>query len=177
MDFLAYIQEILQSDVPAAFKRFGRLLDARWVESALEETGTASVRRRKLPAELVVWLVIGMGLFRDRAIQEVVSHLGLVLPSQKEKGGNGKNTLVPSAIPQARYRVGAEPLERIFSQTAEKWVGGGQRGSSTSRSQVELDELDEEDGLVGQVDGRQERYRPRAWAKRWPILGPCSGYR
>jgi hypothetical protein len=122
MDFSAFIQEILQSDVPAAFKRFGRLLDAQWVESALEETGTASVRRRKLPAELVVWLVIGMGLFRDRAIQEVVSHLGLLLPGQKEKGGKGKKTLVPSAIPQARYRVGAEPLEKIFSRTAEKWA-------------------------------------------------------
>ena len=123
MNFSAYIQEILQSDVPAAFKRFGRLLDAKWIEMALQETGTASVRKRKLPAQLVVWLVIGMALFRDRAIQEVVSHLGLVLPSQKKKGGDkGKKTLVPSAIPQARYRVGAEPIEMIFSQTAHEWA-------------------------------------------------------
>lgn len=122
MNFTGFIQEVLQSDIPTAFKRFGRLLDVRWVEAALEETGTASVRKRKLPAQLVVWLVIGMGLFRDRAIQEVVSHLGLVLPSEKKGGDKGKKTLVPSAIPQARYRVGAEPIEMIFSQTAHEWA-------------------------------------------------------
>jgi len=42
----------------------------------LAATGTASVRRRKLPAEHVVWLVMGMGLFRDRSIPEVVHYLG-----------------------------------------------------------------------------------------------------
>ena len=123
MNFSAFIQEILQSDIPTAFKRFGRLLHAEWIEAALEETGTASVRKRKLPAQLVVWLVIGMALFRDKAIQEVVSHLGLVLPSKKKKGGGkGKESLVPSAIPQARYRVGASPMEMIFSRTADKWA-------------------------------------------------------
>jgi len=123
MDFSAFIQEILQSEVPTAFKRFGRLLDATWIDRALEETGTASVRLRKLPAQLVVWLVIGMGLFRDRAIQEVVSHLGLVLPSEKKKGGGkGKKSLVPSAIPQARDRIGAAPIEMIFSRTADAWA-------------------------------------------------------
>ena len=123
MNFSAFIQEILQSDIPTAFKRFGRLLHAEWIEAALRETGTASVRKRKLPAQLVVWLVIGMALFRDRAIQEVVSHLGLVLPSEKKKGGGkGKKSLVPSAIPQARYRVGASPMEMIFSRTADEWA-------------------------------------------------------
>ncbi|HAM58864.1 MAG TPA: hypothetical protein DCQ64_27005, partial [Candidatus Rokubacteria bacterium] len=33
-----------------------------------------------MPAESVVWLVIGMGLLRDRSIEEVVRHLHLVLP-------------------------------------------------------------------------------------------------
>ena len=90
MDFAGFIQEVLQSDIPVSFKRFGRLLDAEWIEASLQETGTATVRRRKLPAQLVVWTVIGMALFRDRAIQEVVSHLGLVLPSQKKGAGKGK---------------------------------------------------------------------------------------
>jgi len=121
MDFSAFIQDVLESDIPTGFNRFGRSLDAKWVDAALEETGTASVRRRKLPSQLVVWLVIGMALFRDRAIQEVVSHLGLVLPSEKKKGGGkGKKSLVPSAIPQARYRVGAAPIEMIFCRTAEQ---------------------------------------------------------
>ena len=71
------IQEILEADIPTGLKRFGNDIDARWLDDALQETGTASVRRRKIPAKLVVWLVIGMALFRDRSIQEVVSHLSL----------------------------------------------------------------------------------------------------
>ena len=116
------VAAILDADIPAAFEMFSRKLDAEWIESALEETGTASVRRRKLPAQLVVWLVIGMAMFRDRSVQEVVSHLGLVLPSQKNKRPAAGRSVAPSAVPQARYRVGAAPLEAIFERTATTWA-------------------------------------------------------
>jgi hypothetical protein len=116
------IKDIIDLSIPAALARFGRTLDAEWVEDALTETGTASVRRRKLPSELVVWLVIGMALFRDRSIQEVVTHLGLVLPSEKNKQSAAGQTVAKSAIPQARYRVGADPLEAIFKRTAGTWA-------------------------------------------------------
>jgi hypothetical protein len=117
-------EALLKADIPTSFERFGRVLDARWIEEALEETGKASVRRRKISAQLVVWLVIGMALFRDRSIQEVVSHLGLVLGNGK--GGGGKvpssRTVAASAIPQGRYRVGAAPIAAIFARTAEAWT-------------------------------------------------------
>ena len=51
-----------------SFEVFGRAIDAQWVEQALAATGSATVRRRKLPAEQVLWVVIAMGLFRDRSI-------------------------------------------------------------------------------------------------------------
>ena len=70
MNMSAVVGEIVESGIPAAFEQFGELLDAQWVEKALEETGTASIRRRKLPADLVVWLVVAMALFRDRSILE-----------------------------------------------------------------------------------------------------------
>ena len=60
---------------PASFDQFSTAIDPEWIAAALAATGTASVRRRKLPAEHVVWLVIGMGLFRDRSIAQVVHHL------------------------------------------------------------------------------------------------------
>src|SRR2546425_2779563 len=65
---------------PASFDQFSAAIDPQWIADALAATDTASVRRRKLPAEHVVWLVIGMGLLRDRSIEEVVRHLNLVLP-------------------------------------------------------------------------------------------------
>ena len=66
---------------PASFDQFSAAIDPQWIADALAATDTASIRRRKLPAEHVVWLVIGMGLFRDRSIAQVVHHLALVLPS------------------------------------------------------------------------------------------------
>ena len=63
-----------------------------------------------------------MALFRDKSIQAVVSHLGLVLPSEKNKRPAAGKTVAKSAIPQARYRLGAEPIEAIFERTAETWA-------------------------------------------------------
>ena len=43
-----------------AFDRLVASIDPAWVEQALEATGTATLRTRKLPAEQVIWLVLGM---------------------------------------------------------------------------------------------------------------------
>jgi hypothetical protein len=103
-------------DRAASFALFSETLDAEWITQALEATGTATIRRRKLPAEYVVWLVIGMGLLRDRSIREVVRHLDLVLPTRA-----GRGTVSGAAIAQARDRLGAAPLATLFAQTAEVW--------------------------------------------------------
>ena len=57
---------------PATFDRFAAAIDPEWIARALALSGTVSVRRRKLPVADVVWLVIGMGLFRDRPIAQIV---------------------------------------------------------------------------------------------------------
>jgi hypothetical protein len=62
--------------------------------------------RRRLPAEQVVWLVIGMALVRDRSIADVVRQLDLALPTD-----DGRTTVASSAVAQARARLGSEPLE------------------------------------------------------------------
>jgi hypothetical protein len=86
----------------ASFEVFSETLDPAWIAQALAATGTATVRRRKLPAEYVLWIVIGMGLLRDRSIAEVVRHLALVLPAR-----DGRHpTVSGSAIVQARDRLG-----------------------------------------------------------------------
>lgn len=107
--------EALQEMGPESFARFAASLDPAWIPQALAATGTASIRRRKLPADQAVWLVLGMGLFADRSIVDVVNHLNLVAP--------GVDSLAPSSVPGARYRVGADPLEYLFRQTCSCWGG------------------------------------------------------
>jgi len=98
---------------PRGLARFEASMDPQWIEQALAFTGKASVRRRKLPADQVVWLIVGMALFRDRSIVSVVEHLNLVAP--------GVETLAPSAIPAARRRLGAEPMEWLFRRMTEEY--------------------------------------------------------
>jgi hypothetical protein len=109
---------------PEEFSRFEQHIDPAWIEEALAATGTATLRRRRLPAEQVVWLVIGMALFRDRPITEVVNKLDLALPSPT------KAAVAPSAVVQARDRLSESPMAWLFTRCAEKWAhesAGGDR--------------------------------------------------
>ena len=101
---------------PERLSQFQRDLPEDWIEEALYSTGAATVRRRRLPAEQVVWLVLGMALMRDRPIADVVDKLDLALPN------NGKREPVArSAVAQARARLGDEPLEWLFLRSADAW--------------------------------------------------------
>jgi hypothetical protein len=99
------------------FARFQASIDPAWVLTALAATGTASLRRRKFPAEQVIWLVLGMALFRDLPIVEIVDHLRLVLPDA------GTTQIAASAVMQARSRLGDLPLAWLFEQCAGAWAG------------------------------------------------------
>ena len=86
-----------------------------WIEDALAWAGTTSIRKRRLPADQVVWLVIAMALFRGHSIERVVDELDLALPDSKD-------TLVAkSAIAQARQRLSHQPLGWLFETTAAEW--------------------------------------------------------
>jgi len=100
---------------PEQFETFRRHMDAAWIEQALTLTGTATVRRRRLPVEEVVWIVLGMALFRDRPIEDVVSKLDLAMP-----GGGG--TIAKSSVSQARARLGSEPMKWLFEKSASAWA-------------------------------------------------------
>lgn len=99
----------------SAFERFRKSIDSKWIDEALEATGTATLRRRRLPAEQVVWLVLGMALYRHRPIDDLVSRLDLVLPE------SGHSSVAKSAIAQARARLGDEPMKWLFERCSSKW--------------------------------------------------------
>ena len=102
--------------LPGDFEQFRRHLTSEWLEDALLATGTATVRRRRLPAEQSVWLVIGMALMRNESIERVATLLNLALPAP------GAHAVVArSALTQARQRLGADPVEHLFCATAREW--------------------------------------------------------
>ena len=119
-DFHATLSEALQytaTVTPEAFPTLMQGLDPRWIDEALATTGTATLRRRRLPADRAVWLVLGMAVLRDWSIATVVNQLELAMPTPE-----GVRTVAPSTIVKARARLGSDPLELLFSRSGDEWA-------------------------------------------------------
>jgi len=109
--------EFTSEFTPRAFPNLIQHLEPAWVEEALASTGTATIRRRRIPAEQAVWLVIGMALMRDQPVTAVARQLDIALPAL-----DGTRTVASSALTQARARLGSEPMEWLFLRSAEHWA-------------------------------------------------------
>jgi hypothetical protein len=100
---------------PQEFERFASLIDPDWIDEALRQTGTVSMRRRRLPAERMVWLVIGLAMFRNEPIWHIVQQLDLA-------DGPASSSPAPSAAVAARERLGEAPLAWLFDRLATCWA-------------------------------------------------------
>jgi len=104
------------------------------VDRVVEETGRGEQRRRLLPARVVVYFVLALALYSHAAYEEVMRCLveGLGWAQQARRG---RRTWpywhVPgaSALAEARERLGAEPLEVLFAQTARPLATHKTRGA------------------------------------------------
>jgi hypothetical protein len=90
-----------------------KFFPAEKIHEVLEETNRASVRERDLPAHVVVYYVIALALYMRSSYREVLRCLlegvqWLLNPSAKVRV-SGK-----SGISQARSRLGAEPLKKLY---------------------------------------------------------------
>jgi hypothetical protein len=111
---LAASLDAVASFRPEKFEDLRRDIDPEWIDQALHATGTATLRRRRMPAAQVIWLVIGMALFRSRSIRDIVAKLNLVLPGRTP-------TVASSSVAEARSRLGDEPMQWIFTRSADVW--------------------------------------------------------
>jgi len=90
------------SEVPRSPPDWRRLVDrlpAEWIEQALQYSGKASIRRRRLPAEQVVWLVIALAMYRHLSIKEILDDLDLALPDLNDR------CVTSSGVSQAKERL------------------------------------------------------------------------
>ncbi len=107
------------------------------VDRIVETTDTREVRRRLLPARLVVYFVLALWLFRGRncGYGQVMSKLvdavyhrrrgALLLEGQWDPAGwvdagGGRQWRIPniSSLSRARGRLGADPLHMLFDAVA-----------------------------------------------------------
>ena len=85
----------------------GALLDPDLVSTALETAGVATLRKRRLPLEAMIWCVIAMALFRRMSAWDAASRMGIMLPGQKP-------LVAPSAIVQGRQRLGSAAVREVL---------------------------------------------------------------
>ena len=99
-----------------SFEVLTKHLSPEWVETSLSLSSHASIRRRRLPQDMVLWLVIGMAMFRKEPINEVARRLNICA-----QGLATEELLARSGLSQARQRLGAQPMEWLFKQCARVW--------------------------------------------------------
>jgi hypothetical protein len=93
-----------------------KILSPELVRETLAELGKNEKRLRKLPAVVVTWLVVAMGLFRGLSINNVLRRIADGLP-----GLSWGVAEVPcsTAISHARDRLGWEVVKALFQRVAE----------------------------------------------------------
>ena len=107
-----HLTYLIEAQEPADLRRLAEHLPDEWIERVVWAAGAASIRRRRLPAEQVVWLVIALAMYRHWSISEVLDSLDLALPNEAAP------FVSKSAAAQARQRIGEAPLAWLFEQTA-----------------------------------------------------------
>jgi hypothetical protein len=99
-----------------------RVFPPALVDEVIAASGRTQVRHRALPARVMAYFAIGMGLYSDGSYEDVLSQLtdGLAWASgwREQYRLPGK-----SAIFQARERLGSAPLAQLFARVAAP-VGG-----------------------------------------------------
>lgn len=99
---------------------FTQNIPIEWVASALQLSTQATIRRRRLPTDQVLWLVLGMALFRDEPVHEVARRLNICA-----QGLSCDHLLARSGLTEAHKRLGADPVQWLFRKTGAQW--GAQR--------------------------------------------------
>ena len=95
---------------------FAEHVPSEWVVAAASLSTQATIRRRRLPSDMVLWLVVGMAFFRNEPIVEVARRMNICA-----EGLADEVLLAKSALTQARQRLGSEAPKWLFKKCSEVW--------------------------------------------------------
>ncbi|EPQ0974370.1 transposase domain-containing protein [Citrobacter farmeri] len=96
---------------PEEFSSLSNLLSPELIDECLTDAGIATIRKRRLPMEMMVWAVTGVTLFRSLSMNQVVSHPN-ILPGKRP-------FVVPGTVILARQRLGVDVIRLVFEKTRQ----------------------------------------------------------
>ncbi len=103
---IAQALDFLYASKAAQFKSLSDLIPNELITTLLSEEGVATLRRRRMPMERLVWAI-----FRHVPMTQLVNQLDILLPGDRP-------FVAPSAFLQARQKLGDKSIERLFHETA-----------------------------------------------------------
>ena len=130
------------------------------IDEALADAGVATLRKRRLPMQQVVWLALGIALMRNRDIEDVLHKLDLAGPSRSGK------PMAPSSISEARQHLGAKPMELLFAASASRW--GHSENAKFEWHMCQCEKLGGGWRGRGEFLGRSDLSKPATAGLWWP---------
>ena len=111
----SFISPVLES--AEVFKAIGTVISPDVIVQTIGSTDSVEERKRKLPSQLVVCLVIAMSLWSSDSMTTVLKNLVNGLSRQWTKLGKYWRVPNSASITIARQRVGCRVMSRLFAQT------------------------------------------------------------
>jgi IS4 transposase len=111
---IAQALDFLHASNAAQFESLSDLISPELITTLLGEEGVATLRRRRMPMDRLVWAIIGMAIFRHVPMTQLVNQLDILLPGDRP-------FVAPSAFLQARQKLCHKSIERLFHDTAAGW--------------------------------------------------------
>ncbi|ALP41808.1 putative IS4 transposase [Aeromonas schubertii] len=96
--------DVLHARQAAQFESHSDLIPPEFITTLLREEGVATLCRRRMPMERLVWAIIGMAMFRHAPMSQLVNQLDILLPGERP-------FVAPSAFLQARQKLGDKSIE------------------------------------------------------------------
>ncbi|WP_432399622.1 IS4 family transposase [Pantoea allii] len=105
---------IIHTTSPERARSLSDLIPAELIQQALTLTDTVTLRKRKLPLESMIWLVVGMSVFSNRPMTEIVNLMDIC-------DRTGTPFTARSAVVQRRKTLGEDAVRELFDITQRYW--------------------------------------------------------
>jgi len=106
--------DIINNFKPNQVETLADLLPLNLIHKAYALTDTVTIRTRKLTLESMAWLLVGMAIYNDKSMADVVNLLDIV-------DREGKPFVAPSALTQRRKTLGEAAMKALFQCTQSHW--------------------------------------------------------
>lgn len=112
---LSQALDIIQKQSSIDIQTLSDLIPLELIEEAFQLTDTVTLRKRKLPLEALIWLLVGMAIYSDTSIANVINQLDIL-------DREGKPFVAPSALTQRRKTLGEAGARGVYETMTQHWL-------------------------------------------------------